>query len=743
MPRIQTYTRQNFANVLPQGATIAASPIGSALQEVGQAVGTLGQDLQRADAIKRQKDEQDAVSQSTKTLTQARLDWTQKLATMQDAAEPGANGFRGQVQAEFEKYKADVLQSANPLAKPYVEAHLDDLQADLIGKAMGFEAAERGRKRRADLEDSLNLGRNTLVRDPGQFGKVYQQQIDGLAALGLPPTEQAGLKAYVGEGLALSTYQGLIRLNPYEAQKQLQSGSGPAAYLDADKTVGLLGDAEREIRSREAEAKQRHAEFVGNYLAGLDDYVAARADGNAPFNPAYAPDRIRATVGGAQGERAASAVEFADKTGEIVSKIATASPDEVAKMDADLQADLHTGDTTGYSIKAKEYEIFSVARKRREDGIAADPAGYVVKNFPTVGTAFTAYVGALSNPTATPEQLHGAGQAYKTAVTTAQAGIGVAQRHQEAFPQSFAKAAASNIMAQPNPKAQFQSLMRFVDPADDGYTRSVVGSLVATGQLPVNAAMVVDYAVENRTPDGQSQLGVDMTAERMWAQQSADTKGVDLPATAKKTLAAKFDDGIGAVIRGQAVVTGDFDTAMTLTNQFMASTEQAAKAAGTISGDFDTAAADAVDEYSTPYALIHDDQFAEVMYPAKLEAKSPGAVEHGLHVLRELAAAQFPKDPYSQATARDILDHAVWVNQGDGFALIVPGSNRTLPIALDKDLTGRQPHGHQQRIDRKNVFSYQEVADIGLASMARKKDQHAYPLSGRAPDAGVEPMVAP
>jgi hypothetical protein len=180
----------------------------------------------------------------------------------------------------------------------------------------------------------------------------------------------------------------------------------------------------------------------------------------------------------------------------------------------------------------------------------------------------------------------------------------------------------------------------------------------------------------------------------MLAALQADTKGITLPKVAQDHMDKTLTQGLVGVLSTQASLTGDTSTATSLAAPVRAAIEQAAKAKVSLGADPKQAVTDAVADFTGTYAVMNDNGLAAVYYPKILEDRAPGALEAGLDAIRKEQAAKVlgaspTVDPYVAATARDIETTAVWVNQGDGFALIVPGSTRTLTLTSAKEAQAR------------------------------------------------------
>jgi hypothetical protein len=239
---------------------------------------------------------------------------------------------------------------------------------------------------------------------------------------------------------------------------------------------------------------------------------------------------------------------------------------------------------------------------------------------------------------------------------------------------------AGTITRQSSPKAKLDALLQFADLGDLESSKGVLAQI--SQNLPAGMDLVVDIA----DPLGTGQFGDRALAEKVLDALAVNTRGEELPQKASEAITSTFNGGIGAVIMGQAAITGDLSAAAGLMAPLKSASAQVAKAKILTGADPEAAGREAVSDLTKQYATISDNGLAQVYYPRALESMAPGAVEAGLQALREDAASMFmapsgEPNPYVDATARDVADSAVWVNHGAGFALIVPGSNRFIKTA--------------------------------------------------------------
>lgn len=439
---MDTYDRRLAPGGIPQVSPSQPAPVGRALTAIAGGLQDAAAGAEYRDAVKLQKDEEDAAAWAAKTLAETKLAWTTKLQVEQQQAEPGAYGFTGTITAEYDKQVDKLMEGApSDKARTYLDLRLTDFKTALVSDAFAFEAASRIDKRMADTRSAINLNRNTVSTDPSQFAALLGDTVAIINTLDIPTHKKQVLVEEAQKGLAFSAVQGSLAKAPATTVAELQSGKWDA-LLDADNKQALINQGETEIRRAEAEAKAARNEAIATYVTDLSDHMAQVAAGYGQADPAFSPARIRKVVGGERGDRLAHAAETAQATGLMRTEIATATPEELQRMQADLEAGL-SGPVAGFRDKAQQYDTFAGLVDHRNREIAADSAGYAVRNFPTVRGAQAELSKLLADPKADPKALRAAARQYAIKVDEAQATLGVDPAEQRLLGAGYAAQLAS------------------------------------------------------------------------------------------------------------------------------------------------------------------------------------------------------------------------------------------------------------------------------------------------------------
>jgi hypothetical protein len=346
--------------------------------------------------------------------------------------------------------------------------------------------------------------------------------------------------------------------------------------------------------------------------------------------------------------------------------VATQSiPDDIAMLKGAEAAAGQAG--PGSAAANARYAELRAAIAEKHKAIAEDPAGYVAQNDPVGMDAYS--------------QLQGADMATQEGRIEARMAIAALQERQKemgiqeptALPDVYARGVANSIEKAQTPKDQYAAFVNAVDVGDDAISRQIIADIGAAGTtLPSGAEFVANLAIDGKNTPAEAKNRA--LGEKLWSEMRADVKGVDLKTQGKAALASALQSKFGAVVIEQAKLTGDAD--LSLLTDLSAAVEQVAKARVLTGADPTEAVKTAYNDLTAQFALISDPDFAQVFFPAQTDAPALGA---GLEALRREAAGTFPDDPYSQATARDIAENGVWVNEGSNdLVLRIPGSTRVI-----------------------------------------------------------------
>lgn len=550
-----------------------------------------------------------------------------------------ASRYRGLVQRqalakEREAQAAEGLQLADRLGR----------DAATAARAGNAEAATKAAGEHRALLQTLRTGGAISPQHEAAGAARLQGELDEQATLG-------GFEQAVGAGLD--------RGQAFIAGWRAPAGMAP----DQADTLRRRMQADLDTRAAEAERAQRERErqqeiarramvaevqaaeetiaTVGSWQ-GYDDLVRRAKD----LDPALAA-RLQSAHDGRSWTTGLMAMAPRDAEAEVVRMRDAAA----------AAADPHVGE-----ILAHRAELGERAAKTAREALAKDPLGW-----------------AEAHGVVSPTPLDRPG-AYQRRVIAVQAvrerygvdGVGLLRPHEaEAVAKRFAQVETADD------KLDVLTAAIAFWPEDE-HRRAALTQLVEA-KLPANVGYVYRAALDPRRRAVARQLLSELTGEKPLA---GDPAAKDAAKSAVEDAAEAYTDGVGAVRLRQYALTGEARY-RAQHDQDVAMTQRVAQVrAGTTRRPGDSAYADLFGDL----AIIDDEDLAHVVYPAGMgEAK---AVARGLERLRAEAAPAFlalhaPDDKvagraYDKAVIEATVRGGVWINSGDRFVLLVPGTGRAL-----------------------------------------------------------------
>jgi hypothetical protein len=261
MARIPTYTPQVEATGQIGGRGATANDFGSS------AAGYLGAGMIDAGDTLYKVAEQNEVATATTQLAKFRSEQTvalkQKMATSPAGDPSFASSFTEQMQDQLTKIGGNFSTRGGQMA---FQRMAGETSASLSEAAGSYQVLSAGFKAKQDYLGALDANRNTLLADPTQFDSVLRSTTAALADpagpyANMPADQREHLARQTRSELALSAAQGVIRISPDLAVKQLATGRWDQ-YLDADKKFTLERQADQAVNAKliQQERNERLAE---------------------------------------------------------------------------------------------------------------------------------------------------------------------------------------------------------------------------------------------------------------------------------------------------------------------------------------------------------------------------------------------------------------------------------------------------------------------------------------------------
>lgn len=239
--RIPTYqdrlTPSGFG-VVPQARGVEVSDaIGRGMQRLGAAGEDAALTVMRVDRanaeLLQKKDDDDAIADAGKKLSDAALHWDQYLKDASQNAPDGAAGFTPKVIGEFDKYAEQTLGTiSNERARKWASSHFNSLRTSIGSRAIGFEAQAGVAQRDENLEQTYQNLARLAAQDPSQYEMGRTILLATIANAGYNPLERSSRAQKYLERYAEQALAGATQANPEAVKSTLDRN-----YAKANPTV--------------------------------------------------------------------------------------------------------------------------------------------------------------------------------------------------------------------------------------------------------------------------------------------------------------------------------------------------------------------------------------------------------------------------------------------------------------------------------------------------------------------------
>lgn len=471
--------------------------VGNALQNVGEAGMQVSANLTRQQKI---KEDEDARAWTSSALSNSHVEWSKRMAQMEEQAEPGAPKFTENLQSEFDKYRTEAIANApNEAAKKFYGERLDAMRASLVGQGVSFEARQRASWK---LQQANEAGENVAsiaAIDPEQAKTMLGEQLAILNGY-----ENKALAQHLARGMTVkastSAVAGMVERNPAETLELLnqrmskdgekKTGNLWIDNLDGNQLLALRNRAETELNRIAAEDRygivNRTKDVQSMVMAGVSP-----PEGTAPTVEQY----TRA-FGPSGAERWQQEVGNFLQIGGAIQSMRTSS---AAEREQILAAQAPTAGA-GFAGNAQMYEAVKQAKALVEKQIAADPAAYVMATFPRAAEYARGVALVSGLPNATPAQRAEAVNSFAQVMESEQLRLGVGTIRDDAtgnkprgpklLTNAQANAIADMFADQQTGGANSATLVTQLEQQWGKYWPKVYGQLAQDNKLPA-AALVI------------------------------------------------------------------------------------------------------------------------------------------------------------------------------------------------------------------------------------------------------------
>ena len=268
MARIPQYVAQErLARIDPR--SIAAADTSRAGAAIAAGFAREGERL-------RQMQEEDERNDAVLTVSNATNEWSQALLEREEAAEPGAPGFYDAFEADFNRFSTETVSNAPESQRAWVEQRLSVLSGRLFDRASRFQAGARRDKAASDLEETVATFANRVRSSPLEFRGLQVELGELIAQSAIADMDKEEARRNADQALAQSYLRAIGDDNPYELRKRLNEGEFDTT-LEASQKETLLDEADRGIRSREAEARALRQELREESRVAIEAVAKGRA----------------------------------------------------------------------------------------------------------------------------------------------------------------------------------------------------------------------------------------------------------------------------------------------------------------------------------------------------------------------------------------------------------------------------------------------------------------------------------
>ena len=260
MPRIKEYSPQTQAAGPFQTRRATGEDIGfgSSIVKLGEGIGQVGEFVQK-------RQEQSELSDARASIAKLHADktnkWQESLRTADPADKELSTRFLQEVDDDLsvlgEKY-------STPAARNYFENASAGFKSHFGISAVSGQAELAREKTIQDHQQTLSSYSSSLLQDPSGLPLALSDLDGGVDALvtsaGLDRQTAIKLKGQGAPELVKSAVLGWTKLDPAGTKKRLESGEWNS-HLNAEQTMQLVGEADQEIRGREAERIRQEADY--------------------------------------------------------------------------------------------------------------------------------------------------------------------------------------------------------------------------------------------------------------------------------------------------------------------------------------------------------------------------------------------------------------------------------------------------------------------------------------------------
>jgi CRP-like cAMP-binding protein len=200
----------------------------------------------------------------------------EQYSKWQAEAPVDANHFTKSTMERYDKWTADQVEPLTGIERSIVEEGLADYGDSLYSHATEFEAGTKRKYYETALNDSVEIARNTVFLDPGEYERELGDLTSTIEESDLPESAKYALVSSAASSLTQSLWQRRVRDDPINASAVLLSQEIP--HLSAGDRLTLANGAESEMRQQESERRIAESEARQERRFQISEGRAAKQD---------------------------------------------------------------------------------------------------------------------------------------------------------------------------------------------------------------------------------------------------------------------------------------------------------------------------------------------------------------------------------------------------------------------------------------------------------------------------------
>lgn len=232
---------------------------------IGANLAAAGSEIEQGAQIIQRHEELNEVSSVNSQMAEARADLTSDWQDRLSKADPNdkdlAQNFGDSVDDRLDEI-GDNIQT--PAGRRRFNLMAARTKMHFSQTAMAGQTELARTKAQSDYANTMNGLSSSLINDPSSFDDVLQMHSDSIDGLvqtgGIDSANAIKLKTQGESDLSKSAVMGWIKLDPKEAQSQLNNGDWDG-YLNGQEKHQMLAEAQQGIHAQEIDERKRQADL--------------------------------------------------------------------------------------------------------------------------------------------------------------------------------------------------------------------------------------------------------------------------------------------------------------------------------------------------------------------------------------------------------------------------------------------------------------------------------------------------